>query len=606
MRKIQALALFIVLLLTPAVQPGADAARPRRQVQEPPKPTVMEAFQQKLQDDPFFSDRNQQNLNNEIAKYIDDLLNRKDKAEYIQKCQLNGYVEGLKLQLQEQNEKKDLFIQAILQNYPELDAQASVDFRNQMEEVLNGKLNLLDKNLTRLTNEMEVKEESGKELPWPLIGAIAGGLLLLIFIIAVISKNKGKKNNGYKPAPVTPRGPKPGYRAPITPGQQVSADGNIVVRRKTATILKKQSLEDVIDNPNYLQVDAVDFTYESAVRRMYIKNQCIIDIYNMYAEDLRNPQSPKEDGCMVLGRWVHDTENNEYYVSLEQIVMPGDDAVFEEYALNFGGKIKLKVLEELRRLRRETNLQYDLTCWVHSHPGLGVFFSNSDTSVQDQLKHPQHPLFLTAIVVDILTPMQDTGIFTYRRDMNINSKSELKKMYSLIEWYQWAQESLKTAAQRPVGANQKELSADEYFNTLEKAEDRDDSCHGVQLNKDVIVDICMDLATEGDDVLAMLHGFAVQHGQKTEYVAEKISDKDKEDNLSLTGCFVAAPHCSIPTVRRAVQDYLDRIHFVLVYTPSDSLLTTIPVVNGDLVVENTFYGEQRMEVLKTWIKQVRQ
>ena len=81
MRKIQALALFIVLLLTPAVQPGADAARPRRQVQEPPKPTVMEAFQQKLQDDPFFSDRNQQNLNNEIAKYIDDLLNRRNKMK---------------------------------------------------------------------------------------------------------------------------------------------------------------------------------------------------------------------------------------------------------------------------------------------------------------------------------------------------------------------------------------------------------------------------------------------------------------------------------------------------------------------------------------------
>ena len=168
MRKIQALALFIVLLLTPAVQPGADAARPRRQVQEPPKPTVMEAFQQKLQDDPFFSDRNQQNLNNEIAKYIDDLLNRKDKAEYIQKCQLNGYVEGLKLQLQEQNEKKDLFIQGILQNYPELDAQASVDFRNQMEEVLNGKLNLLDKNLTRLTNEMKAERNCPGHLSVPL------------------------------------------------------------------------------------------------------------------------------------------------------------------------------------------------------------------------------------------------------------------------------------------------------------------------------------------------------------------------------------------------------------------------------------------------------
>lgn len=609
MRKIQALALFTVLLFTPTLQLFTDAAKPRtQQVPEPQKPTVMEAFQQKLQADPFLSDQKLKALNDEIENHIGNLLNCKDKAEYVQKNQLNEYAQGLQLQLQEARDKQDIFIQGILQNYPELDAQASVDFRNQMEEVLNGKLNELDKNLTRLTNTIEEKEDNGKELPWPLIGAIAGGLLLLIFIIVIISKNKGKgkKSNTYRPSSAGPRAPKPGYRAPSGTGQQVSADGNIVVRRKTATILKKQSLEDVIDNPNYLKVDASEYTYESAVRRMYIKNQCIIDIYNMYAEDLRNPESPKEDGCMVLGRWVHDTESNEYYVSLEQIVMPGDDAVFEEYALNFGGKIKLKVLEELRRLRRETNLQYDLTCWVHSHPGLGVFFSNSDTSVQDQLKHPQHPNFLTAIVIDILTPMQDIGIFTYRRDHNINSKSDLKKMYSLIEWYQWAQESIKNSAQRPVGAEKKELSADEYFNTLEKAEEHDNSCHDVQISKNVIMDICMDLATEGDDVLAMLHGFATQRGQQTEYVAEKISDKDKEEGLSLTGCFVAAPHCSIPTVRRAVQDYLDRIHYVLVYTPSDSLLTTIPVVNGDLVVENTFYGEQRMEVLKTWIKQGRQ
>ena len=610
MRKIQAIALFMVLLFAPALQPFADAARPRsRQVQEPPKPTVMEAFQQKLQADPFLSDQNQQALNDEIAKYIDDLLNRKDKAEYVLNQHLKDYAEGLQLQIDEAKKKKDLFIEAILQDYSELDAQAKVESRSQMEDQLNAKLNLLEKNLTRLNNEMIVKEEGGKELPWALIGAIAGGLLLLVFVIVIISKNKGKdkkKGTAYRPSTSSPRSPKPGYRAPGNSGMQVSADGNIVVRRKTATILKKQSLEDVIDNPNYLKVDAVDFTYESAVRRMYIKNQCIIDIYNMYAADLRNPESPKEDGCMVLGRWVHDTENNEYYVSLEQIVMPGDDAVFEEYALNFGGKIKLKVLEELRRLRRETNLQYDLTCWVHSHPGLGVFFSNSDTSVQDQLKHPQHPLFLTALVVDILTPMQDVGVFTYRRDHNINSKSELKKMYSLIEWYQWAQESIKNAVQRPVGSEQKEVNADEYFNTLEKAEERDDSCHDVQISKNAVIDICMDLATEGDDVLAMLHGFATQHGQKAEYVAEKISNNEKEDKLSLVGCFVAAPHCSIPTVRRAVQDYLDRIHFVLVYTPSDSLLTTIPVVNGDLVVENTFYGEQRMEILKTWIKQGKQ
>ena len=107
------------------------------------------------------------------------------------------------------------------------------------------------------------------------------------------------------------------------------------------------------------------------------------------------------------------------------------------------------MLEQLRRLRRETNMQYDLTCWVHSHPGLSVFFSNSDLSVQMQLKHPTHPNFLTALVVDTLTPKEDVGIFTFRRDGNINSKNELTKMYSLKEWYAWAQQSLAQSSTTP-------------------------------------------------------------------------------------------------------------------------------------------------------------
>ena len=68
----------------------------------------------------------------------------------------------------------------------------------------------------------------------------------------------------------------------------------------------------------------------------------------------------------------------------------------------------------------KTNLQYDLACWVHSHPGLGVFFSNSDANVQMQLKHSTHPNFLTAIVVDILTPNQELGIFTFKPDSTIS------------------------------------------------------------------------------------------------------------------------------------------------------------------------------------------
>ena len=607
MKKNKAFVLILALLLIPGLQPWADAARRQRTV-KPAEPVieVMDAFRDYVKADPFLSDNTQKSINNEIDKYCDDLVHRSDKADYIEKNHLREYVTEQRQKLSQYQEQSSLIIENILQRYENMEPQKRVAYRDTMQMALDEKFNALSTNLTRLDKEINVKEEEPlMDLPWKWIGIAAGALLLLIILLVIVSKSK--KN---KPA-------RPAYRPTAAPrnnvssygnrggGQQQSADGGIVVRRKTATILKKQSLEDVIDNPNYLQVDAIDFTYESAVRRMYIKNSCIVDIYNMYAEDLRNPASPKEDGCMVLGRWVHDSESNEYYVSLEEIVLPGDDAVFEEYALNFGGKIKLKVLEQLRKLRRETNLQYDLTCWVHSHPGLGVFFSNSDTSVQDQLKHPQHPNFLTAIVVDILTPMQDLGIFTFRRDTTINSKNDLKKMYSLVEWYQWEQESLKTSVERPVAATPKEFKSVEYFNMLQNAQEHNDSCYGVELSKNVVVDICTDLVGQGDDILAMLHGVASQHGSQIEYVAEQISDKESEPKLSLTGCFMAAPHCSIPTVRRAVADYLDRIRFVVVYTPNDGLLTTIPVINSDLCTEESYYGEQKLEDLKTWIKQSR-
>ena len=614
MKQIQAIALSFALMLLTVVPSSVQAAR--KQKAPEPEPVTQEMvvadFQQYLQENnPFLCDVSQQRRIEEIKQFVDVLKGRSDseKASYIEEKGVTKVIEDTRQELSRIDEQKikDI-VTTFLNKYDGrgLSTQDIIGYSEQLTEQLSSNVQELNKNLTRLDNEINTKENKPlidwENLPWLWIGIGLCALVLLIILFVVIGQNKKKSQRNYRPA--APRVSNYGGH-PASGGQQQSADGGIVVRRKTATILKKQSLEDVIDNPNYLQVDAIDFTYESAVRRIYIKNSCIIDIYNMYAEDLRNPDSPKEDGCMVLGRWVHDAENNEYYVSLEEIVLPGDDAVFEEYALNFGGKIKLKVLEQLRKLRRETNLQYDLTCWVHSHPGLGVFFSNSDTSVQDQLKHPQHPNFLTAIVVDILTPMQDLGIFTYRRDTTINSKQDLKKMYSLIDWYHWAQESLKTSVERPVAAMPKEFKSVEYFNMLQNAHEHNDACYGVELSKNVVVDICTDLVGQGDDILAMLHGLASQHGSQIEYVAEQISDKESEPKLSLTGCFIAAPHCSIPTVRRAVADYLDRIRFVVVYTPSDGLLTTIPIINSDLCTEESYYGEQKLEDLKTWIKQGR-
>lgn len=412
---------------------------------------------------------------------------------------------------------------------------------------------------------------------------VATLVTLFILVVAVFMVVKARRRN--KKA-----------RENIIMAATSGSNGNtdIVVRRKTTSFLHQQSLDDVINNGNYLAINCSDFCNDSAVKTMYIKNTCIIEIYNMYAEDLRNPNNPKEDGCMVLGRWVRDAERDEYSVSLEETVFPGDDAIFAEYELNFGAKIKLKVNEKLRKLRRETDLQYDLTCWVHSHPGLGVFFSNTDCSLHLLHKHPTYPKFLTAIVVDILTPQQELGIFTFKHDMNINSKAELTKLYSLEEWYKWAVESRRTS-----------IKVEDLYNTLVAAKSRTSQCYTIGLTNSAIIDIDKITTLQGQNAIYYIHGFTSQQMNQAIHVAIKVENVESIPENELIGCFVLANHCSIPTINKAVAGCLGKIKFVLVYSKADGLLTTIPVISNDLCTDETYYGEQQLEELKIWTRRKR-
>lgn len=458
-------------------------------------------------------------------------------------------------------------------------------------------LNLKEKvaqNSTAQNQEQQDESESKpkkSKLTYKQIGIRIGiGILIALALAAAaflwVRYKKKNKNVYTNNAPSA-------YSTPTNNGNN-NATSDVIIRRKTSSIMHKQSLDDVVNNGNYLAIDCASFSNDTAVRTMYIKNSCIIDIYNMYAEDLRNPNNPKEDGCMVVGRWIHDEKLDEYDVSLEEVVFPGDDAVFAEYELDFGGKIKVKVNEKLRKLRRETNLQYDLTCWVHSHPGLGVFFSNTDCSLHLLHKHSTHPKFLTAIVIDILTPQQELGIFTFKHDLSINSKADLKQLYSLEEWYKWALESKRTA-----------LVYEEHYNTLENAKSRNNKCYNVQLSNSTIIDIDQIANDSNRDSLYYVHGFSLQQSEQTTNVAVKINNTDTVTDNELIGCFMAVTHRSYPTIKNQVANYLDKIKFILVYSIADGKLTTIPILANDLCTDESYYGEQPLEELKIWTRRKR-
>ena len=598
MQRIKVLVTLVVLLLATSMQLSAQKKyRNYYSNSYVPRPVTMEEvignFQQYVEDIPYFNEATIQSLNDEVTAHIEKLQNWKDRDAYIEDNHLTEFVSSQKDELTKQKDEVGNLIDQFMMQYSGKQITDSTACRDSLENIVYDKLVRLETSLNQLEREMNAKPENQLGgLPMNAILGIVGAIVALLLIWAIVSAMRKRKS---KPAPVAK--PTNVNRGSANTG---SGEAGIVVRRKTATILKKQSLEDVIDNPHYMKINLEDCCYESAVRRMYIKDSCLVDIFNMYLPDVEDPDNAREFGCMVLGRWVYDAENSEYYVSLEQIVLPGDDAVFDEYELNFGGKIKLKVLELLRKLRRETNLQYDLTCWIHSHPGLTVFFSNADSNVQDQLKHPQHPKFLTALVVDTLTPTMETGVFTYHRDMTLNTRNDLKKLYSLVEWYEWAQKSVDSEYE--VSDETPAETDTPYFNTLAESKEHTTACFGINLSRDTIVDLCMSLSNQTNGIAGFVHGHAKTKDQLTEFVAERLSNKEKEENMESVGCFVVAPHLSIPSVRKVVGEKVGQFKFVLVYTPNDGVLTSIPVMADDLCSYESYYGSQKLEDLKLWTK----
>lgn len=544
--------------------------------------TVISEFRLYLDSIPFYSDKK---IAKDTSFIQNDLRNLKNMTDD-EVNEVYRRVTALNNKLNEQRRDGDsILINTFLMKYPQGVVDNIQECHDSLKTILYDRFDVRRSSLAILEKELENKRKASQlkdhSFDWKMIGVSAGGVLLLLLLLFWYRKVKKKQNNGLL------------SNANQQQGGNDNDSGITVLNTKSA-ILRKQSLDDVINNENYMKVDCSDFCNDSTIRTMYIKDTCIKDIYNMYAEDLRSPDSPKEDGCMVLGRWVQDENTKKYDVSLEYIVFPSDDAVFAEYELNFGGKIQVKKKELLRKLRKNTNLQYDLTCWVHSHPGLHVFFSNSDNTVHLQLNHPVEHKFLTAFVIDILTPEQELGIFTFKADGTVNSQQDLKKMYSLEEMYQWA---LKT------GRNT--IKEEDYFNTLSKAFLNADKCNGIHLSNSAIIDMDKMAAEHPIGTIGKVHGFFKQKGEKTDYIASVISLSDTEPDNELIGCFIISAHCSIPSIRKMIAPFIDKIHFVMVYATTDGVLTSIPIIWKDLCSNDNYYGEQTLEDLKIWTRRRR-
>lgn len=542
----------------------------------------------RLNRDPFFGKEAVSAYTRKADSFTEALSKSENKQQFLIDNDIERFLNESEAELKNRKSEISLLAQDIVAAAKIRDTTSQSSILGSVIDILNNRYNQRETSFIRLksaVNSVPQDDQTDNPSKNPIINYLIIGIIVLIIGLWVVIAMRKKKRKTSTARPSAPSQPK---------HDNDPANPSIVVRRRTTSILKKQSIDDVVDNPEFMLINSSEFTPDSAVRNIYIKNTCIKEIYNMYAEDLRNSNNPKEDGCMVLGRWVENEDDHTYDISLETVVLPGDDAVFKEYELNFGGKIKLRIAEKLRKLRRETNLQYDLVCWVHSHPGLGVFFSNSDDNVQMQLKHSQHPNFLIAFVVDILTSNQEMGIFTFRRDGSMNSKGDVTKMFSLEDMYKWALESDKVT-----------FNPGNCYNILNTAEMLMPSCKGIELNNSSIIDLAQRVIEPSTGIVGWAVGTSIDHNGCKEFAVSGIVKADEKPNAGVIGVLLNIPHMSLPTIQRMIASESANLSFVMVYSSRQNTVTSIPMINGGLVTDEHFYGEETIDDLKIWTRRKR-
>lgn len=253
-----------------------------------------------------------------------------------------------------------------------------------------------------------------------LIIGIVGLLLVLAAVFLAMKKKKRKVKDDSKE----------------------TNDPNIISIITDESVKYEKGLQHVKDRINeYLTFDMDMVFADTAVNKVYINTGLIKKLYDFFNGSLEADGRTNETGCFILGCWDYEEGRNDRYdISLEEMVEPGDDADFGEYSLNFGKKISINMASVIDNLAQKSNRDYVLTCWMHSHPGLGLFLSNQDLIVQQQLTYSDHRNRLIAIVIDTNTADYKVGFFTAKADGKMNNKEEVKRWFSFEEIYRQSRE----------------------------------------------------------------------------------------------------------------------------------------------------------------------
>lgn len=292
----------------------------------------------------------------------------------------------------------------------------------------------LNSNMERLANDAEKTEKRGG---WWSNMLIIGVLLVLLigayFYFRSIISGKVKRQKLATAHEFNSGNGDDG----IAEGMEILEDNEEKNKGKGLELVYK------LNKIKYHEIDVQSLLEDTAVRKVYMSDEFIIDAYQYFEDKMLevgrdNLDSLYEYGGFIIGKWdISPYSDEQYDVSLEHFIKPGDDAKFTKFNIDFGYEISFRMESKLIDLAKKGNEQV-LVGWLHSHPGHDIFLSNYDLEVQETFRNQYHPNRHIALVLEPTTDNWDLGLFSFNRAGIMNNKEEMKSVLGFHKLYDWA------------------------------------------------------------------------------------------------------------------------------------------------------------------------
>lgn len=321
-------------------------------------------------------------------------------------------------------------------------------------------------NQKEISLTMTIKKETGNTTM--IIGGLLGAVLLGVILFFVASKKKKRKREEYKQkamllqkqeasntraAELSVKDITDGSESGDNPTKKISiqksrpqhtplafgsrdrsptTSGKLKIKWRDSKggELETSAFMSLMQSRNAVELNLSEHWADSMVDKVYLSHECIHDLGSfLKKENLSKMQSelqgaiPEVGGFLMGNHRVHSEGNMDIFIDKFVPFVPEYHDVFK---IEIGTQTLVQELGDAQ----DTYPDMDLIGWFHTHPGHGLFLSNSDLSVHKHFSQA----FQVAMEIDSLTDRLDTAFFTRKQSGRMNNVEHRNEGAT---WFAW-------------------------------------------------------------------------------------------------------------------------------------------------------------------------